>query len=468
MALQTKRKIIQFVFLVYILFVSLSHAMGWAFGENLHGICPFGAIETLGVYIKTGDFVKHISYGNFYILSGLILTLIFFGSYFCGWICPFGTVQEYLNKIGKKLFGGRYFNKVPQKIDKSLRYFKYLFLFFILFQTSRQFILVFENLDPYYTFFNIWSDEIALSAYIVLAITLLANLFIERAYCKYMCPLGAFNGLFNKINIFKLKRNKTTCISCKKCDKACPLSIDISTKETISDVSCIKCGLCTDVCPVNTDEKKTLRFKFKEKVSKNYWFFALVLFISPIIVGVVNGSFKEVEEKSFETVGEIRGSYTLKEITDNFPITREEFIYAFGLDDSFTDESKIKDVEPTSGISTEVIRTVIENLDKPISESLENIPKSIVGSTKLREAIKTKDKGFVAKLYLEKDESYTVTLKKSSLLKEVEGSVKDFKDFKKQFNLPTDIKLNTSLRELETEYGISTEEIKVYVENNKK
>ena len=349
-----------------------------------------------------------------------------------------------------------------------MKYFKYLFLIFILFQTSRQFILVFENLDPYYTLFNIWSDEIALSAYIILGITLLANLFIERAYCKYMCPLGALNGIFNKINIFKLKRDKTSCISCKKCDKVCPLNIDISSKETISDVACIKCGICTEVCPVNTKEKNTLKFRFKEKSSKNYWIFALILFMSPIVVGVINGSFAEVEKKTFDSSGEIRGSYTLKEITDNFPITQEEFIYAFGLDESFKDDSKLKDVEPISGISTEVIRTVIENLDKPISESLETIPKSIDSSKSLREIIKTKEKGFVAKLYLVKDEAYSITLKKSSLLKEVETSVKDFEAFKKEFNLPTDIKLNLTLRELESDYGVSTEQVKDYVEKNKK
>ena len=87
MLLQSKRKIVQLIFLTYILFVSLSHAMGWAFGENLHGICPFGAIETLGVYFTTGDLVKHITTGNFYILLGLLLSLIFFGAYFCAWIC---------------------------------------------------------------------------------------------------------------------------------------------------------------------------------------------------------------------------------------------------------------------------------------------------------------------------------------------------------------------------------------------
>ena len=87
---------------------------------------------------------------------------------------------------------------------------------------------------------------------IILGATLLGSLFIERPWCKYFCPYGALLGVFNKFRIFKIKRSPSTCISCNKCTKACPMNIDVAKQGTITDLQCISCFECTSqrVCPV--------------------------------------------------------------------------------------------------------------------------------------------------------------------------------------------------------------------------
>jgi polyferredoxin len=111
--------------------------------------------------------------------------------------------------------------------------------------------LVFTEVDPYYAMYHFFTDEVTIGSIIVLVITLLGSLFIERPWCKYACPYGAFLGLINKISIFKIRNNKNTCTSCKLCNKKCPMNIDISSKKVINDTSCIKCLDCVDdkSCP---------------------------------------------------------------------------------------------------------------------------------------------------------------------------------------------------------------------------
>jgi len=97
----------------------------------------------------------------------------------------------------------------------------------------------------------------------VLGLTLIGSLFIERPWCKYLCPLGALLGIFNLFRIVKLKRNENTCINCKACDRVCPMNINVSTSKVVSDHQCISCLLCTDemACPVSN----SLNFSVLEK-----------------------------------------------------------------------------------------------------------------------------------------------------------------------------------------------------------
>jgi polyferredoxin len=137
-------------------------------------------------------------------------------------------------------------------------------LVFTVYVTTNSLRLLFLEIDPYYALFNFWSSEATIGGIIVLIIILMSSLFVERPWCKYACPFGALVGISNLFSIFKIKRNKTTCVGCKKCDAVCPMNIEVSTKEVIRDHQCIRCGKCTseESCPIeNTVELRVQSFK---------------------------------------------------------------------------------------------------------------------------------------------------------------------------------------------------------------
>lgn len=212
---------------------------------SLHAICPFGGVETLYSLFADGLLIQKIHSASVILMLAVLVISLLFGPTFCGWICPFGTFQEYIGKIGKKLLGKRYNNLVPRKLDTLLRYLRYGVLALVLYNTAVTAKLVFQNIDPYYALFNMFSNEVAVTAYIALLVITVLSLLAERPFCKYMCPYGAVLGLFNLVRIFKIKRNGTTCTGCKSCDRSCPMNIEVSKRNTVYNHQCISCLQCT-------------------------------------------------------------------------------------------------------------------------------------------------------------------------------------------------------------------------------
>ncbi len=220
---------------------------------SLHAVCPFGGVATIYEFATSGSFIQKIHNSSFILMIlGMIVALLF-GALFCGYICPFGTFQEWIGKIGRRLFPKKYNCFVPQKLDNLLRYLRYGVLAMVLYQTAVTAKLLFQSVDPYYALFNFFTSEVALSAYIALGVITVLSLFIERPWCKYFCPYGALLGLFNRFRIFKIRRNKDTCVGCKKCDAVCPMNIEVSTSNMVNDHQCISCHQCTSEisCPIN-------------------------------------------------------------------------------------------------------------------------------------------------------------------------------------------------------------------------
>lgn len=253
------RKVVQFFFFALIALISINHTLvtnggGISFlsSASLHALCPFGGVVTIYQYATTGTFVQHIHEAAFALMVIGFFLAILFGPVFCGWVCPLGTVQEWVSTLGKKIFKRRFNHFVPEKLDNVLRYIRYIILAWVIYMTASTGTLMFANIDPYFALFNLWSSEVAIGGIIILAVTLGLSLFVERPWCKYACPYGAVLGLSNLFRIFSIRRSETTCKADGACSILCPMNIPVDTKNTVRDHQCISCLECTSeaICPV--------------------------------------------------------------------------------------------------------------------------------------------------------------------------------------------------------------------------
>ena len=230
--------------------------------------CPIGSLQFwLNDISQKIIFSQNINLIGLYIIGFLSTIGIISGRICCGFVCPFGFVQDIINKITKKNLN----------IPKIIRFFKYivLILFVIILPL---FIFDITKIAPYFcklicpsgTLFAgvplLLIDEnlrkmasfITIFKFTILILFLILFLFSKRAFCKILCPLGAIWGLFNRISIIKLNFNKISCISCKKCEKNCPMNIAITSN--IESNECIRCFECAKVCPT-----KSITIKVKVK-----------------------------------------------------------------------------------------------------------------------------------------------------------------------------------------------------------
>ena len=253
------RTVVQIFFFALIALISINHTLAesgagipFLSSASLHSLCPFGGVVSIYQYATTGTFVQKIHESAFILMIVGFLLALLFGPVFCGWVCPLGTIQEWFGKIGQKIFKKRRYNHfIPARIDRWLRYLRYGVLAWALYMTASSGTLIFAEVDPYHALFNLWSSEVAIGGIIVLAITLVGSLFVERPWCKYACPYGAVLGIFNLFRIFRIRRVPGTCKLDGACNIVCPMNIMVSEKTIVRDHQCITCMKCTseNVCP---------------------------------------------------------------------------------------------------------------------------------------------------------------------------------------------------------------------------
>lgn len=174
--------------------------------------------------------------------SLLTLTLIFFiGNYYCGWVCPFGTIQDLLSQINRHFIKRRLV--IPQRYERFLRWLRYVTLFVSL-------GAVIATLDARRTFFSLYAGRaLGAAAVTCLALVVLLGLFMDRPFCRYICPEGARYGAIGLTRLLTITRDPRLCINCHACDRNCPMNISVSASEGLDSPQCLSCGRCLCICP---------------------------------------------------------------------------------------------------------------------------------------------------------------------------------------------------------------------------
>ena len=213
--------------------------------------CPIGAFQSV---IGSSKFKFSYYITGFFILLGVTL-----GRFICGFLCPFGWVQDLLHKIP--------FKKLSTKKLKPLRYLKYVILLVFVIMLPMIFTNSLGMGDPFFCKYicpqGVLEGAIPLSIAnssirsalgqlftfksAILATVIVLSLLFYRPFCKWICPLGAIYSLFNKISFLEIKVDKDNCVGCNSCVKSCKM--DVNVLDTPNHPECIRCGACMKACP---------------------------------------------------------------------------------------------------------------------------------------------------------------------------------------------------------------------------
>ena len=195
-------------------------------------VCPIGLAQNLVIFGTV----------PYYWIGVIVAYGLAAGRGFCGWFCPFGTLNDLLS-----------FRKV--KTIDVISYSKYAVLAGTIIAawvfTDTIFcklcpVASIEASIPYLIMGVSKVNEPFLVHMGTLAFTLVGMVLISRFWCRYLCPMGALFSLFNRVSFLKLKFDKIKCGGCGDCEPTCPMGIEPHYQHDTHN--CIKCGRCADSC----------------------------------------------------------------------------------------------------------------------------------------------------------------------------------------------------------------------------
>jgi polyferredoxin len=219
---------------------------------GVEGWLPIAGLMNLRYFILSHH-VPALHPAGMFLLIAFVAMSFLFRKAFCSWLCPVGTISEYLWRAGQKLFGRNF--QLPHWLDIGLRGLKYLLLGFFAWAVTSMAVdelAAFMN-SPYGVIADVkmlnFFRHMGETGAIVLGVMVIASLFIQNFWCRYLCPYGALLGISALVSPTRIRRNPESCIDCAKCAKACPSALPVDKLITIQSAECTGCLECVAVCP---------------------------------------------------------------------------------------------------------------------------------------------------------------------------------------------------------------------------
>lgn len=251
------------------------------------GFLPISALMSLKYWIETGV-INDVHPSGLFIFIAILAVGLLLKKSFCSWLCPVGTLSESLWMLGKKLFGRNI--TVTRWLDYPLRSLKYLLAFYFVssilqmdVEALKQFIYSPYNKMADVKMYMFFADITSFALWTIIILMSL-SLFIQNFWCRYLCPYGAILGALSWLSPVKITRNKSRCIDCGLCTKACPSNIAVHTAGRVWSDECMSCLACTQICPVK--ETLDMRLAVSQTRIPTWVFGTLIVCVFVAITGL--------------------------------------------------------------------------------------------------------------------------------------------------------------------------------------
>lgn len=337
----------------------------------IDALCPFGAIESAFTFISGAGFIEKTAASSLILLIGTVAMALVYRRSFCGQLCPLGFLQELFGGLGRKLFG-RKRPTIPAVVDGIARYLKYAVLAFFAVWSWQAAALVMRPYDPWVAWAHITSAEVVAEMGVglaILGISLVGSFVHERFFCKYLCPMGAFLAFFSKISFLGIQRDADACIDCGRCDKACPMNIEVATAEKVTASECISCNECVNACPAaGALEIKSAKRSLTPAIATGV---TVALIAGLVTLTTLGGSFDWMMPSLADAVEEagaagapadvsvIKGYMSMREISEVYGIPEKAFIERWGVPEEQLGEP-MKEIKDAYGFSPDEVRVWVE------------------------------------------------------------------------------------------------------------
>ena len=220
---------------------------------GVEGWLPIAALMNLKSLVMTGA-VPEVHPAGMFLLIAFVAASVVFRKSFCSWLCPIGTLSEWLWKGGHDLLGTNF--ALPWWADVPLRSLKYILLALFAWVVVsmpvaelRAFLASPYGLVADVKMLDFFRDAGRLTIQVCLVLVIL-SVVTKNSWCRYLCPYGALIGLASLLSPMRITRDPISCIDCGKCTVACPSLIPDDTLLTVRTPECNGCLTCVSVCPV--------------------------------------------------------------------------------------------------------------------------------------------------------------------------------------------------------------------------